>query len=220
VVVGIRRASRALGLNRLISAFRSGGYETGYDNSLSSAIFAGDVVWDIGANVGYYTTRFARQVGPTGAVVSFEPSATNFRRLSAACAGLNHVQLKAFGLGETEGVVSFCQGDDDIGATSRVVEGSQDGEHVDIRVGDIEIERGLPPPNVLKIDVEGYEGEVLAGLSRLIASPLLRAIGVEVHFGILDQRGRGFVANQIESSLTNAGFRVTWPDSSHLLALR
>jgi len=219
-VVALRRFGRALGVNKVIASFAAKGYESRYDDSLSDAIREGDVVWDVGANVGYYTKRFVARVGASGTVVAFEPSQVNFAHLKIACEGMVQVKFAPFGLGDKVGSVGFCQGSDDLGATSRVVEDGEIGNRVEIRVGDEEVDLGLPQPNVLKIDVEGYEGEVLEGLSRCMASPKLRAVGVEVHFGILDSRAMPNVPSQIESQLRKAGFRVFWPDSSHLLALR
>src|SRR5262245_22978938 len=42
---------------------------------------AGDVAYDVGANVGYYTALFSRTVGATGTVVAFEPGHATYRRL-------------------------------------------------------------------------------------------------------------------------------------------
>jgi predicted methyltransferase len=71
--VGIRNLGRALGLNRRIAARLYGrGYETRYDNAFTACLRQGDVVWDVGANVGYYTRLFVGRVGDTGQVVAFE----------------------------------------------------------------------------------------------------------------------------------------------------
>lgn len=218
--IWLRNLGRALGVNRLIVSAGNSGYESRYDRLLSAAFRPGDIVWDVGANVGYYTVRFAQLVGPSGHVVAFEPSAVNFAHLRESSAGLPHVRLEPFGLGAKSGQVGFRQGDDDLGATSHISYDGEAGDRAEIRTADEEIEKGLPQPNVVKIDVEGYEGEVLTGMTRCLKSPLLRAIGVEVHFQILTERNLSSVPRQIERTLLDAGFNVSWPDNSHLLALR
>jgi len=58
------------------------GYFEPYETTLiESEIRPGDVVLDIGANIGYYTLIFARLVGERGRVYAFEPDPTNFRLL-------------------------------------------------------------------------------------------------------------------------------------------
>lgn len=216
-----RNVGRALGVNRLIGQLSQLGYEEVYDTRLSSYVRSGDVVWDIGANVGYYTTQFAERVGPKGTVIAFEPSKLNFVRLQTSCEGLQQVDLQPFGLGEVRGQVRFKQGDDSLGATSQVVDDASGGDVVEIRVGDELIEEMvLPRPNVIKMDVEGFEGEVLRGLAKCLASSELRAVGVEIHFGILKQRGLGLVPQTIEAAFRAADFDVSWPDHSHILATR
>jgi hypothetical protein len=54
----------------------------------------------------------------------------------------------------------------------------------------------------------------------LLDDPRLRCIGIEVHFGVLDERGESARPKQIEQSLLQHGFRVRWTDPSHLIALR
>jgi FkbM family methyltransferase len=221
--VGIlaRNIGRRLGLNRFVARLRAHGYEERYDARLTACIHSGDVVWDIGANIGYYTTRFAASVGAQGTVVAFEPSAVNFSRLKSACTGLAQATLQPYGLGNVSGQVRFEQGNDDLGATSRMIEADDSGELVDVRIGDALISTGeLPQPSVIKMDVEGFEGEVVDGLANCLRSPKLRAVGIEVHFGILAQRGLGQTPMTIERMLEAADFNVTWPDSSHILATR
>src|SRR6476660_6456407 len=50
---------------------------------LPNVVHMGDVVWDIGANVGEYTFQLSRLVGPTGRVIAFEPIGYNFDTLHA-----------------------------------------------------------------------------------------------------------------------------------------
>jgi FkbM family methyltransferase len=220
LVIALRSVARVLGINRLIAGAFQTGYEANYDARLTKCISLGDTVWDIGANVGLYTVRFANRVGASGLIVAFEPSKVNFLRLAHSCESLQNVKLQPFGLGEVNGQIRFQQGTDDLGATSRVSEDSGVGEVVEIRVGDDLIAAGLAAPNIIKLDVEGFEGEVLNGLSKRLLSPELIAVGVEVHFGILQDRGRGDMPRQIEQMLRNVGFRIEWPDVSHILATR
>jgi FkbM family methyltransferase len=220
LVIALRNVGRVLGINRLVAGAFQRGYEANYDARLSQCISLGDTVWDIGANIGMYTVRFANLVGASGLVVAFEPSKVNFLRLTHSCESLRNVELQPFGLGEVNGNVRFQQGADDLGATSRICEDSEVGEVVEVRVGDDLIAEGLSAPSVIKMDVEGFEGEVLKGLSRRLLSPELIAVGIEVHFGILRDRGRGNMPRQIEKMLRDAGFRIDWPDTSHILATR
>lgn len=227
-----RDVGRILGLNRWIALWLNGrGYETRYDGAFSAALHPGDTVWDVGANVGYYTLQFAERVGGRGRVFAFEPSPVNFARLSVACAGLDNVLLRQMGLGSEAATLALVQGADELGATSRVVgnpggsasSAPLEGEKtlVEIRTGQGLIQSGdALAPNVIKIDVEGFEWEVLEGMGAQLASSSLRAIGVEMHFGILKQRGLADAPQRIEDLLVRNGFRLQWPDNSHLLAIR
>ncbi|MEK7469133.1 MAG: FkbM family methyltransferase [Planctomycetota bacterium] len=221
ILVALRSVSRKLGLNRWIASKFSAGYEAAYERELSAAIKAGDCLWDVGANVGYYTRLFGERTGTGGRVFAFEPSPVNFSRLSAACSGQGHIRLLPCGLGKQDGTCSFQQGSDDLGASSRVTGNSSGGTVVPIRAGDsLVADESATAPAVMKIDVEGLELEVLKGMPKLLADPRLRVIGIEVHFGILEGIGQAGAPREIENLLRAAGFRFTWPDTSHILAVR
>lgn len=217
-----RRIGRNLKVNDLIGALLSRrGYEKGYDDLFSAALRPGLCVWDVGANVGHYTLQFAERTGPSGSVIAFEPSPHNFARLEQACAGTANVRLHQMALGRSDGSLPFEQGNDELGATSRVASGSNSGIVVDVRAGRGLVASGLAPrPEAVKIDVEGFELEVLEGLGDLVSDPRLRVIGVEVHFRILEERGQGDVPATIERLLASKGYAITWPDSSHIIATR
>lgn len=223
IIVALRNMGRALGLNKFISSYILGaGYEAQYDTRLSATIITGDCVWDVGANVGYYTRSFSQRVGDKGAVFAFEPSPVNFGRLTAACAELVNVNLVNAGLGLNDDKLYFQQGEDDLGATSHMV------EHISLRATLVDIRSGASlilsghalQPNVIKIDVEGFEYEVLRGIGERLSDMHLRSIGIEVHFGILQSRGMSRIPRQIESLLQHHGFVISWPDNSHILAIR
>lgn len=223
LVVAARNFGRSLGVNNLIAGLVNGsGYETRYDNSFSSQLRSGDCVWDVGANVGYYSRLFSERAGNNGVVFAFEPSPVNHARLTKDCIDFSNIRIYQLGLGNENGTLSFQQSNDDLGANSRVIEGALEGSVlVNIRSGMELIKNdGILPPNIIKIDVEGFEHEVVLGLEEYLSSPALRAIGIEVHFGILKERGMGQAPKKIERLLQKHGFSVSWPDSSHILAAR
>ena len=221
ITLRARNAARAIGLNRMLARLGRKGYEIAYDELLSSRIRQGDLVWDIGANVGYYTVQFAKFVGRSGRVIAFESSAQNFNRMRRACIGLENVSLQPYGLGNVSGELRFKCGSDELGATSRVVNDDSADAIVQILVGD-ELVSGatVPQLNVIKMDVEGFEGEVLEGLANQLKRPSLHTLGIKVHFGILNERGLKHSPATIEKMLIAAGYTLRWPDASHLLASR
>jgi FkbM family methyltransferase len=150
-----------------------GALEPGVQEALRRHVAPGDTVYDIGANIGFFSLLAARLAGPHGAVEAFEP-------LPAAAAGLRrHVALNdAFTVTPHEVAVGAHSGRAQLMA---VQEGSwshlaQRGRHPDtqevlevqIVAVDELVAGGLPPPDVVKIDVEGAEIDVLDGMTKTI----------------------------------------------------
>lgn len=213
----LRSALRPLGLNRLAALALNGrAYEARLNAVMDEAIQPGDCVWDIGANIGFYTCRFA-DLAKGGRVVALEPSPQNFERLSDATRGLPQVTALKLAVSDKPGQIAFTQGEDELGATSRVgLPGGGETDLVDCKTGDQLLDEGHPAPNIIKIDVEGHELQVLAGMSRVLANPDLRHIIIEVHFALLEQAGEPDAPAQIEGLLARNGFQTRWVDPSHL----
>ncbi|MBR0838962.1 FkbM family methyltransferase [Bradyrhizobium liaoningense] len=199
-------------------------YESPFSRQLMLACRQGDVVWDVGANVGHYTASFSDWVGLSGKVVAFEPDAMNLPKLRSACGQRQNVAICAFGLSDKTERRSFL-GDGGDGTTSRVLQPGEPAPkgavEVELLTGDDVIQGGRADrPNIIKIDVEGHELSVLKGLQRALSDKSLRNVFVEVHFGVLDRSGRADDPKRIEDILKRGGFKLSWTDASHILASR
>jgi FkbM family methyltransferase len=191
---------------------------------LMASVHEGDVVFDIGANVGFYTIFLALAVGAQGQVVAFEPNMESYQHLQDNLV-LNAVtNVRAFGraLGERSGEGRLYQGQENADSSLVGPPLGKDVGHqlVEIVTGDSfrEAEK-LPVPRVMKIDVEGYECQVLRGLRSTLAQPPCELLCCEVHPKFLPS---GDTPEGILSFVKSLGFRSMgsysrW-DTFHLLA--
>jgi FkbM family methyltransferase len=86
--------------------------------------------------------------------------------------------------------------------------------------GDSLVAAGYKAPAVIKIDVEGFEGEVLDGMGSVLDLPSLRSVCVEVHFATLNEREKSHEPTRIVQLLQGHAFTVKWVDRSHFIARR
>ena len=223
VGLAARTVARRLGVTSVIvRLLNRGGYEAKFHAAMMAAIRPGMTLWDVGANVGYYTRQFADAVGPNGSVHAFEPGPRNRIALDREVAGIANVRVVPVALGAGNGEVRFEECDpetDRIGSAAHVV--ASGGIAVSMRTADAMIADGdVPRPDFVKIDVEGYELDVLRGMSDALADRRLVTLAIEVHFTLLAARGMPSAPKTIETMLESAGFAVAWPDASHILATR
>jgi FkbM family methyltransferase len=146
-----------------------GTYELENQHALLGLLEPKAVVFDVGANVGFFTLLAARAVGSAGTVVAFEP-APNALALLRRHLALNprpNIQLVAAAVGATSGTAAFHTS-----SASSIGRLDAAGETmVQVVALDDEIDNGrLPIPDVIKIDVEGFEAAVLDGARRLLAT--------------------------------------------------
>jgi len=131
----------------------------------------GDVVVDVGANIGYYTLLFARQVGPTGHVYAFEPDPHNFGllRRNVLQNGYTNVTCVPCAVGDRSGTVRLYRNQGNRG-DHRIYD-SRDGRiaidtacvSLDDYFADID-----RPVNFIKMDIQGAEALALRGMQRLL----------------------------------------------------
>lgn len=135
-----------------------------------------DTVLDIGANIGAHTLTFASAVGQLGRVLAFEPNPIVRQQLEANIAlnNMANVCVYNFALGAEKEVLPLSVPKSNsvefsnMGLASLVaLETPHDVIQVEVRLlDDVVLELGLTRIDMIKIDVQGYEFQVLAGAKR------------------------------------------------------
>lgn len=181
-----------------------GTYEPELQATLRDALHPGMIAYDVGANIGYVTLLMAKGVSPGGHVIAFEPLPANLERLRAnillnglsdmvtilplaaanrSAAARFHVH-RSGGMGKIEGASGR------LGHYERTIRVEA------VRLDDLVFRRRQPPPDVIKVDIEGGEGLALRGMRRALRQcrPLLI---LELHgpeaasaaWGVLNENG-------------------------------
>jgi FkbM family methyltransferase len=130
------------------------------------------VLWDVGANLGAVSWPLLARL-PQLRVEAFEPSPRAGRQL-ACHAALNatlapRLRAHALGLSDVEGVLPFFEsrsgGNGGVGSLVPMHNTVAEGIPVALVAGDACIASGrAAPPDFVKLDVEGWEWQALAGL--------------------------------------------------------
>jgi FkbM family methyltransferase len=161
-----------------------GSYEYDKRKAFERTVAEGSVVYDIGANVGFYTLLASVLVGPKGKVFAFEPVPRNLRYLKQHLRinGIKNVSVIEAAVADRDGMAQF-----DTGPNASMGHLAADGS-LTVRTLTLDgmVAKGeLPPPDYLKIDVEGAELLVLSGAAFLLENTrptvFLATHGQDVH---------------------------------------
>lgn len=157
-----------------------GDYEPHLTSLLRELVPADGVAVDIGANIGTHTLTLARTVGPTGAVLAFEPNPPirSVLERNVILNNLENVRIFDCALGDKQGLLPLRVPKADsveysnMGMASLVALDSPH-ELVDVRIytlDEIFSQTGLNRLDVVKVDVQGYECQVLTGMNKVLAN--------------------------------------------------
>ncbi|WP_052466511.1 FkbM family methyltransferase [Mobilicoccus massiliensis] len=185
----------------------SGKFERELADFLISSILPGDVVVDIGANIGVFTTMLGHLVGDKGRVFAFEPVSANFDFLrdnvesnwlgprvslhQCAIGDSNELEYikshPCWGGLASVGSVGTSQMTTGVSGRGSYIEQTQVFRLDDILEGDGELA-------LVKIDVEGHELRVFRGMSQLLADRRIRAVVFECIASRMGDDWRPFVS--------------------------
>jgi|GEM_PF-1340593 len=167
----------------------------------------GHVGYDIGASVGMYSIFMAKRVEGKGRVVAFEPAGESYRILQKNIVLNNTHNIIALpcalGAGRTRKTL-YAHRHISIGAHSVIPQKNARAiqELTIVAADEIIEQKKLPLPHAVKIDVEGYEYEVLQGMRTTLRCPQCTMLCCEVHPRVLSED----TVPAIVALLRNCGF--------------
>ncbi|OIO68549.1 MAG: hypothetical protein AUJ58_09025 [Zetaproteobacteria bacterium CG1_02_55_237] len=137
---------------------------------LREHILPGMTVVDIGANIGEYSRRFSGMVGAEGRVIAFEPEQRNFELLQDLAKSKTNVEAFNSAIGSSVGQLKLYLSDS-LNVDHHTYD---DGEGRDFRMIPVltldEFFSSRPPPDFIKMDIQGYEYEALKGAKEIMSS--------------------------------------------------
>ncbi len=166
-------------------------------------------VAEVGANLGYFTLLLADLVGPQGQVVAFEPLSVNYtllRRSVAVNGFADRVTCRPEALSDEDGEGRIVVNPDNYGGGSILAAPGAHTISEQVKLMRSGAALGDFRPDFIKMDVEGAEEKVMAGMSDLLAAQ--RRIALVIEFdrhrfsdwrGWLSARAAdGFAINKID----------------------
>jgi FkbM family methyltransferase len=153
---------------------------------MRQALRPGATMVDVGANVGYFTVLASQAVGEHGRVVAVEPERRNLRLLARnvranRCRNVRVIRAAAW---ETAGMLTLRRNPDNAG--DHQTHPDEGGELVSAVALDDVLEG---PVDVVKIDTQGADHYVIAGLSRTLEANPHATVLVEFWLDAMAERG-------------------------------
>ena len=191
-------------------------------------INSGSIIIDVGANIGDYTLIASKKVGDSGKIYSFEPLEETFSLLqrnivlnqTKNCIAINKA------IGEKNGISTLYKinASGTMGHLDSKLNEKDLLKHKEIQVtsiDDIVKSEQISQIDMIKIDVEGFEHEVLLGCQDSFKKNIIKKILCEVHFKYLESKGKD--ENTIFDMLQRNGFIIQeiskrTPNRVHILA--
>jgi FkbM family methyltransferase len=145
--------------------------ESGETEFVGQVVKKGNVVLDIGANIGWYTSLFSELVGPEGRVIAFEPGPRAFPLVAATAEQYPQCEVHQLALSDITGTVEFYLADDAAQSSLRKPYENATPHKCDVTRLDLFLEmNGVRNVDLIKCDAEGAELSIVNGAADLIAS--------------------------------------------------
>ena len=198
---------------RFEMGYLEGDYEATVERVLLSNLRPGTVFYDVGAHIGVFSLIAARNIGIYGSVIAFEPDPSNVRRIDEHVSRnqLDRIRIIPKAVCSSVGRVRFQRASFQSSMNrGTVIDHASAAEDSTIEVESVTLDAIAlenPPPNLIKIDVEGAEASVLQGSEEIFrsAKPVLvceihhEQASADVTRWLLE---RGYIFQWLENSST------------------
>ncbi len=176
---------------------------------LKKEIKEGDVVLDIGANIGYYTLIFAKLVGDNGKVYAFEPDPESFQLLSknVEINGYKNVILIKKAVSDKNGKTKLFISKHNKG-DNRIYDPKDDSESIEVDVIRLDdyFKKDYSKLDFIKLDVQGAEFNVLLGSLGILQKMRTLKIATELYPDAL--RAFGFEPSEYLDFLAKNNYKL------------
>ena len=171
-----------------------GEYEPVQSQWVRDILKPGGTFVDVGANVGHYTTLAASLVGNRGHVVAFEPSPYAYTKLKAILQENGISQVSAFqcAAGDEDGTRNLYLPSEDYLHSPSLVQSDKSYTPVEVEICRLDSHPSLAhlaAVDIVKIDVEGFEPNVLRGMSKYLQAGHVKYLMCEFNSGWLEANG-------------------------------
>jgi len=191
-------------------ALRFGVYENAEVALVLSLCKPGNVFVDVGANVGLYTALAGLAVGPSGKVFAFEPEPESFSFLQKTVAEnkLLNTKIVQSAASNTNGEHRLYTSSGNRGDHRLYNNADADGSVgvKTLRLDDFLRSEGISKVDILKIDVQGFEGFVIEGMAETIRNS--SNISIVMEFWPLGLRSTGTDPSKLLVCLENMGLKI------------
>ncbi len=191
-------------------------------DSLYSLVNPGDIVLDVGTNIGETLLNFARLTGPGGFVYGFEPDEKNYKNVSRNIQLNDFENLHVFNLGvsDSKKTLKLFRVDPNNRGMNRILSESEAAQFEDFTTIEVDTidnviaDNGIAKVDVVKIDIEGYEMHALRGAKKLLATHKPKLF-IEVGYTRLLKNGTS--PNEMVAYLHGFGYVVRHSETDELI---
>lgn len=195
-----------------------GYWEPGVTRALLRLVRPGQHVVEVGANVGWYSLLFASTVAPGGSVTAFEANprmVTLLRQTLAANGYAEAVRVVPLAVTDRPGLVTLHRLQRQQGSSSLYPFTPADLAVWDDETSPVEVEATSldaflgpdgPPPDVIKVDAEGAEPAIVAGMKRVLERAPRIQLVLEFRPGVLARAGHD--PHAFLTALVRLGFQL------------
>ena len=179
----------------------------------------GNVVFDIGANIGFYSSFFSKYAGKHGQVYSFEPDSLNFSYLLKGTFSIPTINIFNTAIGPQKDTISFYKSKS-LNVDHRTYKPDHFAEETKVNMTSIDhfcSEHAIDKIDFIKIDIQGYEMQAMLGAKFQLEKN--RGIKILSEFWPYGLKKSGSSVLEYFDFLIQLEFQVFLLDKSQLLPL-